>query len=192
MAKTKKNTAKKLTLRKRLCKIGTNINVRTETHGDQPVPACDIPLKGVMLSKAELNTLLGDEHAHDALYLDVDGTPEPLFAKHFKPFALLDRFEGASVKLALADNDDELELEDVKLANLRLEPQVGGLTALSLQIQATPTSEAMADVIAFVDTQVHAAIAFGKRSEKDKRQKELPMGEHGDPDAENEPEEAAE
>lgn len=178
MAKTKKNTAKKLTLRKRLCKIGTNINVRTEMNGDQPVPACDIPLKGVMLKKDELNALLGDEHAYDALYLDVDGTPEPLFAKHFKPFALLDKFEGADVSLQLTDSEDAVELEDVKLANLKLEPQVGGLTSLSLQVQATPDSEDMAAIIAFVDTQVHAAIAFGKRSEKDKRQGELPMGEH--------------
>lgn len=178
MAKTKKNTAKKLTLRKRLCKIGTNINVRTEKRGDQPVPACDFTLKGVMLKKDELNTLLGDEHAYDALYLDVDDTPEPLFAKHFKPFALLDSFEGASVTLQLVDNDDEVELEDVKLASLKLEPQVGGLTSLQVQVQATPDGEDMQSICAFVDSQVHAAISFGKRSEKDKRQKELPMGEH--------------
>jgi hypothetical protein len=178
MTQTKKATAKKLTLLKRLCKIGTNINVRTELHGEEPVPACDIALKGVLLSKAELNVLLGDERAYDALYLDRDGTPEPLFAKCLKPFALIDRFEGATVKLTLADDDVELELEDVKLANLKLEPQVGGLTSLSMQIQAIPTSEARSQIIAFVDSQVHAAISFGQRSEKDKRQQELPMGEN--------------
>jgi hypothetical protein len=98
---------------------------------------------------------------------------------------MLDRFEGASVTLQLADDDDGLELDDVKLANLKLDPQVGGLTSLSMQVQATPSSKAMADVIAFVNTQAHAAVSFGKRSEKDKRQKELPMGEHDpDPDAE--------
>lgn len=184
MAKTKKNTAKKLSLRKRLCKIGSSINVRTEMHGDQPVPACDIPIKGVMLTKAELNVLLGDESAYDALYVERDGTPEPLFAKHFKPFVLLDQFEGATVKLALTDDATELELEDVKLASLKLEPQVGGLTSLQVQVQATPTSEQMAEIIAFVNTQVHAAIAFGKRSEKDRRQKELPMGDQN-PDDDN-------
>lgn len=176
---TKKNTAKKLTLRSRLCKIGTNINVRTEKHGDQPVPACDIPLKGVMLSKLELNTLLGDDGAYDALYRDVEGTPEPIFAKHFKPFVLSDTFEGASVKLQLSDVKDglEVELEDVSLNALKLEPQVGGLTALNVQVQAAPDSDDMSTIIAFVDAQVHAAISFGKRSEKDKRQKELPMGD---------------
>lgn len=192
---TKKNTAKKLTLRSRLCKIGTNINVRTEKHGDQPVPACDIPLKGVMLSKDELNTLLGDDGAFDALYRDVEGTPEPIFAKHFKPFVLVDTFEGAGVKLQLSDVKDgiEVELEDVSLNALKLEPQVGGLTSLNLQVQAAPDSDDMSTIIAFVDAQVRVAISFGKRSEKDKRQKELPMGdqnpeaaEHPDPDSTNE------
>jgi hypothetical protein len=194
-SKTKKNTAKKLTLRKRLCKIGTNINVRTELHGESPVPACDISLKGVMLSKDELNILLSDEKAHDSLFKPGESGDlvEPTFAQHFKPFTLIDEFEGARVTLTLVDGQGEgeaqpdgplsVELDDVSIKSLKLEPQVGGLTSLNLQVQATPTSEDMAKLIAFVDTQVHAAISFGKRSEKDKRQKELDMGEHTEKNA---------
>lgn len=57
-----------LTITPRPCQLGTSINTRTEMHGDESVPACDIPLVGITLDAEELGALLGDPTAHRALY----------------------------------------------------------------------------------------------------------------------------
>lgn len=180
-----------ITIGRRPCKIGSSVNTRSEKHGDEDVPACDIPLDGIMLEAEELNTLLADPGAHRALFSKPrNGAPqEPMF-KQLKPFVLVDKFTG-SVELTLA-GQVVLELEDVTLARVRIEPQVGGLTMLSLQVQCAPPVEDMAHVIGFLNSTADVSITFGKRVEKAARkQKDLELGfgsdgEHPDPDALNE------
>jgi hypothetical protein len=171
---------------KRPCKIGTSINTRTEKHGDEDVPACDIPLVGIMLQAEELNALLGDQNAHKSLFAKAKGgaPQEPLF-RQLKPFVLRDRFEDGAVTLTLGLNGDEIEFDDVTLARVTLEPRTGGLTELSVQVQCSPPVEDMARAIAFLNCDADAEIEFGKRAEPAKRkQKDLGLSfeEPGDAD----------
>ena len=50
-------------LKKRVAKIGPSINTRTEKHGEENVPAIDIPLSSIMLTGKELGRLLRQETA---------------------------------------------------------------------------------------------------------------------------------
>jgi len=164
-----------LTLTNRHCKIGNSINTRAEKHGDEDVPACDIPLDGILLEREELNALLGDKAAHKSLFQYTKNAPDEPSFKAFKPFALKDKFEECSVTLLLGISEMELELTGVKLANIKLEPLTGGQTALSLQVQTTCPVESMAQAIAFLNAEIEAEITFGKKTEKSTKQRELPM-----------------
>ena len=42
-----------LSLTKRPAKIGPSINTRTQRHGDDDVPATDIPLSGILVEAAK-------------------------------------------------------------------------------------------------------------------------------------------
>lgn len=165
---------KLLTLKSRPCKIGPSINTRTEKHGEEDVPACDIPLQGVMLDAGELNTLLGNDKAHEALFrIGEHDTPEPVFS-NLKPLALKDRFEDCWVTIKLYE-DIEIKL-DARLANIKLEPQFGGLTGMNVHVQCTPPVDDMAQLIAFLNAEVEARIVFGRVQVKEAdKQAELPM-----------------
>ncbi len=162
-----------LTLSMRIARIGSSVNTRTEKHGDDDVPACDIPIEGLLLEAGELDALLG-EGAAKALFTKA-ATPEPRFSM-LKALALADKFEEACVILELADMST-VELA-CRIKGVKLEPQTGGLTLCDLQVQATPTAEDMADVFANLNGEIRAEIRFGKKAVKGRKQPELPMGEH--------------
>jgi hypothetical protein len=107
-----------MNLTKRPGQIGPSINTRTERHGEESVPGVDIPVSGLMLDKPELNALLQDVDAHDALYTDSRGKQlEPRFLT-IDPIALTDKFEcrvsilNASLDIKPAASEEpELPLE---------------------------------------------------------------------------------
>lgn len=155
-----------LTLDKRPCRIGNSINTRAEMHGEEAVPAMDIPLVNILLEKSELNDLLGERHAWDCLYETRKGKPPaPVFAKHFKPFQLLAKFKDCNVTLTAGLHLERVVLtESVKLTKLKLEPQIGGLTALSVTVQ-TPATDSVTALLQYLDAQVDVAIQFGEATE---------------------------
>lgn len=169
-----------LTFDKRPCKIGPSINTRTEKHGDESVPAMDIPLTAILLDKHELNELLGDPHAWDCLFVERKGKPaEPMFAKSLKPFAVVGKFQECRASLWLGLKPELLELADVKLAKLKLEPSTGGMTALSVTVQS-PCEESAARLLQFLDSQIDVALDFGDAVAGEEEQPELEL-EHGTP-----------
>lgn len=170
-----------LTLNKRPAKIGAAVNTRCEKHGDEDVPACDIPLVGIMLEAAELNALLGDPYAHTALFNHRPGSQldEPIFRK-FNPLRLRDKFEEAEVVIYAGLEPKEIRLKAVKLARVTLDPQVGGLTELALQVQCTPETETIGELLAFMNHTVDVVVSFGKTATKGEKQSELPLNSFGD------------
>lgn len=165
-----------LTLADRPAKIGSSINTRTEKHGDDDVPACDIPLTGIMLEASELDVLLG-KGAHKAFFRDGKGLVEPRF-ELLKAFAVREKFLG-DVKLDQPQIDLVLDDDNVTLTGIRLEPQVGGLTMLSCQVQCTPAVDEIAQLIDSLNGEIRVALTFGGRKKpKAKKQTELPMGSH--------------
>ena len=105
-----------------------------------------------------------------------------------KEFALRDKFDG-DVSIELEDMRIDFDDENVTLNAVKLEPQVGGLTALSMQLQCTPTTDEIATLVSSLNREVRVEVTFGgRRKPKGKKQAELPMGSHAqhpDPDATN-------
>jgi len=166
-----------LTLTNRPCKIGTNVNGRNEKHGDEDVPAADISIDGLMLEAEELNALLEDPYAHDALFNHRSNgkVDEPIFRK-FRPLQYREKFEEAEVVLTVGMGSTEIRLQNVKLARVTLDPQVGGLVKLSLQVQCTPSAETIAQLWSYMNHEVEAEVSFGKKAVKGEKQKEMPLG----------------
>lgn len=168
-----------LTISSRPCQLGTSINTRTEMHGDESVPACDIPLVGITLDAEELGTLLGEPRAHKALFKPERGHDEPLFPQ-IEPIALSDKIEDASVIIGL--NSGEVHLEGVKLKGLTLKPMNGGLTLLSLKVQASgeDIAEKVGELVNCLDHTVTIEIHGGERVTKDSKQQDLPINQFGE------------
>jgi hypothetical protein len=158
--------------------IGSSINTRSEIHGDENVPALDIPLSAIMLSATELNALLQEPYAHEALFnerTNPRALVEPLF-KQLHPLKLKDKFEESSVTLIVGLNRKAVTLNDVKLAKLTLQPLVGGLTALKLTVQCTPTlDDSITTLLAFMNHDADVEITIGERVAPAQKQSELPL-----------------
>lgn len=183
-----------LTITKRPVHIGGHINATTEKHGEDDVSAVDIALEGIMLSAEELNALLNDPKASAALFVRSNGSfAEPMFPQ-LKPLALKDAYEGATVRLTVGLKADELVLGDCKLRNIKLTPQAGGMTEMSLSVRARPNDdELIATLFRYMNHDEAVEIADAKVAEKGGKQKDLALntfgegeqGEQGD-EAENE------
>lgn len=171
-----------LNITSRACQLGASINTRAEKHGDEDVPACDIPLAGIMLDETELNALLNDPYAYRALFTDRGGHQEPSLPQ-FEAHALREKLEGATVTLTVGTRAKEIVLGDAKLKGLTLEPLSGGATSLSLKIQIS--GDAVPDVVGVLlnhlnghlTVEIADAVAVEKKADK---QMDLPVNQFGE------------
>jgi len=170
-----------LTLTKRPAKLGSGINTRAEKHGDDDVPACDIPLAGIFLEREELNALLGDPSLHKALFTTMPGesTPQPVL-RRFKPLQLADKFEGCTVTIIAGLSATSFMLDDVTIAKLKLEPQTGGLTAMSMQVQALAEDLDVTALLGWLNHDVDVEVQFGTVAKGKDKQQDLPLSTVGD------------
>jgi hypothetical protein len=165
-----------LSLNKRSCVLGAGVNGRSQLHGDEDVPACDFTIGNVMLEKEELNELLDDKYAHNALFNTRGKLCEPMF-RQFNEFSLKHKYEKSYVTLWLDLAETVIKFADCKLARIRLSPQTGGMTELTLQVQCTADAESMAQIYTHQKRDCSVNIRFGKQeAPKQKAQPELPLG----------------
>lgn len=169
-------------LESRGCLLGRNINTRTETHGDEDVPAIDIPIKKFALTEAELNEIAGDQYAYRALYDTSKSPVEPIF-KRFKPLAMMDKFEGSSATILVGLRRKQLTFENCKIASIRLEPLTGGITSMSFTIQVNPDVDVMPHLMKAMNHGVEISLELGDRVEKGAdKQGSLDLGGAEEPD----------
>jgi len=127
-----------LLLPRRSCTIGSSINTRSEFHGEESVPALDIPVSKIVLSREEFGDLLLDPKAHKSLYQYRKNQPDlPRWYQVLAPLLLKGKINADLVELGLGRRT--LKLREVKLARVRLDRQEGGTTHMSCMIQCTPT-----------------------------------------------------
>lgn len=165
-----------LELTKRHAKVA-HLNVREEKHGDDSVTAVDIKLSEIVLEKDDLNALLAEKHAHAALFNQAKAGAliEPVF-KRFAPFAFTEKFVDCAATLYLGLGAQAFELEDVKLASIKLECVSGGQTMLSLTLQhELDDSEILASLADQLGRECSVEITFGKLDEAEKRQGKLAL-----------------
>lgn len=130
-----------LSLSRRSCRIGPAVRVKI-TGKDERVTTLAVPLSQLMLDPNELNSLLQEPHAHQVLFDTKRSTLiEPVF-RNIAALRLVDKIEDASVTLEL-NSTTTLSLVNCTLARIELEPQNGGLTAMSLSVQCTPKLDSM-------------------------------------------------
>jgi hypothetical protein len=177
---TKATNTPTLTLDRRPGELGKSLNGRTEMHGDESVPACDVTLSGLLLAREEIDALLGRGSYSQIFTNRMNSgmsTPEPsdFVRKSKTPFELDGKFEDCRVVLYVGMDLDELVLDPCDIAKIKYEPQVGGLTHVSVQVQCTPDSDIAAELFAHLDTEVECEVRFGKIAVKDSKQRELPI-----------------
>lgn len=169
-----------LTIAERIAKLGNRITT-TANEKDTDVPNSSVvPIVGLMLEESELDALLG-KGAHKAFFRDatVGGlkTIEPRFPG-LKEVTLREKFVGDVTirlgKMTIECDDDHVTIKSVKLA-----PQTGGLTSMSLKVVCTPSAKEAAALGAGLNRACRAEVRFGgTRTPKSKQQPELPMGSH--------------
>jgi hypothetical protein len=172
-------TAKKpFELTARPCKID-NINPRVERHGDEEVPAVDIRLTGITLSKAELIRLTGDAQAWNLMFEEgKGGVIEPTLQCFDSTRYLEAKFEECHSTLRFGMQKTEHELDEHKIKSCAFKPLVGGMTELTLTIQyKLDDTKIMGPLTDYQGKEAHAAINFGKVSEIEKRQGKLALNE---------------
>lgn len=176
------------TLTDRACQLGSSINLRIEKHGDDDVPACDIPLGGLMLNHAELGALLNDPKAYTMLFHTDRGHPEPAFPQ-IQNLVLRDKRVGANVTIRIQTSGPakSIELKDCKLKDLTLAPLSGGLTALAVKVQTSGDHVPMTIGVlaAHLNGHVSVEIGTGEAAKPIAQQGELPINRFkGDDDNE--------
>jgi hypothetical protein len=180
-----------LSISLRTAKLGPSINNRTQKHGDEDVPAVDISVGSVILEPEELNAILGNPKAHERLFVQTSagGRPEPFFDRFDSGFTLADKFEGANVRIEYGLQPIVVDLPDVKIARVYLEPLSGGQTRMSFQIQASHDwTERSRDLVLCMNREIKIEVAGAEVAKKtDKNQAQLPLGAAGDTGKEPEP-----
>lgn len=178
-----------ITLSSRACQLGSSVNLRTEKHGDDDVPAVDIPIGGIMLNSKDLNELMGLPTAHDTLFDTVRGHKEPALPQ-VRDLVLREKVVGADVCIRIQSTGPakEITLRDCKLKSLTLAPLSGGATALALTVQTSgdhvPATIGL--LAAHLNGHINVEITEGTSAETKPAQGELPVNSlEEDPPIEN-------
>lgn len=151
-----------LVIPQRDAKIAGSLNIRTEYHGDEPVRAMDLGITGLMIGPDELNALLIEPDAHNLLFKARQSSEiqDPQFPQ-FEPLRLKDKIEAARVVLFVSVDLQRVELGLCKLKSIVLDPQAGGLTAVSFTVQATPVIDGrIAQLLERLDTLLKIEISY--------------------------------
>lgn len=165
----------------RPAKIGNVIKVEkasaSKQHQGEMLSALVIPLTDIMLDERELNALLANPTAHDALFSQSGSMIEPNFTK-LKPLALDEKFSSAVVSITHGVSAEKIRLAPVRLSKIKLAPQVGGLTAMTCSVTCTPDLDAgTAHLLARLDSSIDVEIDFGATKDD---QEELPLNNFGE------------
>lgn len=125
-----------LNLTKRPAKIGKSVNTRTEMHGDEEVPAQDIPLTGIVLNAHELSAVTDEETAATGLF-KMDGDQYVPRIANADPMTLSHKFTGATVKIS-GGGLPVTTYHNAKIKGFVLTAQSGGMTLMSCTLQVNP------------------------------------------------------
>ncbi|HZP86616.1 MAG TPA: hypothetical protein VFB54_07325 [Burkholderiales bacterium] len=177
------------TLDWRDCQLPTNINFRTQKHGDEAVQATDIRVSEIELSKDEIEALAQEKYASRVLWATVGrGKPERPTLERFEPLKLTDAIESARVAIRVGGEEIKLGVSKLKAVTIARKP--GGVAHLSCLVQATPAINAkLATLIAGMDGQARIRIEYEHNAEQleadlsDEKSKTDPEGEKFEQDA---------
>lgn len=149
-----------LTITQRECRLGAKYSGKlVEKDGDEH-RTVKFELENIVLEANELNALLGEPHAHRALY-DTSRSGVRPFLKCLKALELAKACESARVTLSWSMGAEQVVFPDAKLTKLKLELQEGGLTAMSCVVESEPAlDETLTELLARlghgIEVEIHA------------------------------------
>jgi hypothetical protein len=163
----------------------SNVNIRSENHGDDHVTGCDINVTFETSAKV-LDSF--DKGLREAMYADdeksgqkrVPGTgageegPRLRFNGTLGPLAIKKEWPGYSVGIAWGDiaSTVELSLGDVKVTKIKAEPKDGGTCAIGLQMQCHPKKEDYGDLALLLQKEIRLTLTPPSASELKKLQRD--------------------
>jgi hypothetical protein len=176
----------------------SNVNIRSENHGDDHVTGCDINVVFDTSAKV-LDTFA--KGLRNAMYSDdeksgqqrVPGTgagdegPHLRFNGALGPLAIKKEWPGYKVAIAWGDiaSSVKIDLSDVKVCKIKAEPKDGGTCGVALQLQCHPKKEDYGDLALLLQKQIELTLTPPSASELKKLQKEAEKkkdaGSDGDP-----------
>lgn len=187
-----KRGTKTLKLEGKTCRLG-KISNNLERAGEDYITGFTIPFSDLMLTKAELNTLMRDKDCHASWFNAASGgkAVEPMPWWGGVPFYLDETFEADKAMVTVSgDNDLEFEAKgDPKeddyrpasiISKLTLRPQVGGMTEVRGSIYLRP---GIGKTNLALQNHQHREVKLtlqAKVQEADKRQPQLPLNEGTD------------
>ncbi len=137
-----------------------------------------------MLTGKELDKILGpDAAAHLFVRKGSADAVEPRFGEDVNELKLVHRYVDSTVTLTL--DGETLTLPQAKIMKVVLQPQTGGMTWMSCEIEA-PAVEGVDAIRKHSDLKIAAQLAFGQKPVNDKRQKSLALNEGEDDDDQDE------
>ena len=142
---------------------------------DREARSIQLELSGIMLDENELNSLLGEPHAHRSIY-NTNGKEITPYLKRLKALELSNSWEGAEVTLWYSGATLRLDLPKAKLTKIRLTPLTGGETHMSCNVESEPTLDRkLVDLIERVGSGIECEI----RADHPEEQEDLPLNSHG-------------
>lgn len=137
----------------------SNVNLRAEKHGDDPVPACDIAVRfqtGAKvldsLAKGLRSALYSSDEANGQKRVPGTGSGDDgekfRFNGALGPLKIKKEWPGYKAGIVWGDlaGSINLQLADVNVTRISAEPQDGGTVEIALQLQCHPTKEAYGDL----------------------------------------------
>lgn len=168
-----------LTLGSRPAKLGVNMATPTQKHGEERVPMKVLRLKNILLEREEIESFFADNHAWDRLYDASQKPARPFWDGKLGPLPAPGKWRESSARIVFGLKPLTVLFEGCTLSRVTLEPQVGGLTAMSLTLQCLKSNIA-GDLMAlddYLDTQVHATLAFGEPGDEENENDEVEQPE---------------
>ena len=157
------------TLEKKPCKL-THVNLRGQKDGAETVPAVDITLDGIMLTRDEVDELAGDHWWTSHYNERGPGKPPEHAFPEIGSYKLDGKHIGtAIIMLGLNQADVVLDDEATTIKNIQLEPMFGGLTKMKLRVQSAQKVESFVHRLAArLDSEVDVEISIGEKIEVEK------------------------
>lgn len=173
--------ARKFKLPEMPCQLGGKFVSNGEGEGEKREDLVTFSLEGLMLTAKSLDKILGADAAAHLFIRKGNDAIEPRFGDDVNELKLVHRYVDSTVTLSL--DGAVLTLAKSKIMKVVLQPQIGGMTWMSCEVEAP--AEGDVDLIRkHTGHKIAVQLAFGSKPELDKRQKSLGLNEGDDDDGE--------
>jgi hypothetical protein len=170
---------KKFTIPEKPCTLGGKVITSGDGEGDTREELVKFGLSGIMLNAKEIDRVLGSG-AHGRLFVQHKGEDiKPAFGDDVNELSLAHRYVDCVVTLSL--DSDTVTLPAAKITKVVLQPQIGGMTWMGLEVEAPiKLADGYEEIGNHAGLKIAAHLQFGTKPVLDKRQKSLPLGEGKD------------